>query len=195
MSSAPAKAKLEEIHDAALTCFAEQGFYGASMRTIATRAGTSLSNLYNYYPSKSDLLFAVLKHANDQLLNRLERTIASAKSSAKAKLQAAVRAYVGWVVSDPQAATVALGEFRYLSGPLRDQLVGERDKTQGYFLDLIEEGVQSGEFSTARVHESARAVLLLCSTISTWYRPEGAQSPEAIAEIQADFALLLVEAQ
>lgn len=183
------------ILEAALACFADQGFYGASMRTIAQAAGTSLSNLYNYYPSKADLLYAVLAGANERLRQRVERTIGSARPTASARLQAAVRAYVGWAVRDPRAATVALGEFRYLTGELREQLVHERDRTQGYFLEIIEEGVAAGEFGTTRVHESARAVLLLCATIANWYRPEGAQSPEAVAEIQADFALLLVEAR
>lgn len=183
------------IFDAALECFAEKGFHGASMRLIATAANTSLSNLYNYYPSKSDLFFAVLKRANDKLLRRVEGTIASARATPTERLRAGVRAYVAFAVEDPQAATVALSEFRYLEGELWEQLRGERGKTQAHFLDIIEEGVATGEFATTRVHESARAILLLCATIANWYRPDGARSPEAIAEIQADFALLLVEAR
>lgn len=180
---------------AALEAFAAKGFYGASMRTIASTAGTSLSNLYNYFPSKDDLLLAVLERANSLLLHRIESTIEHARPTPRAQLQAAVRAYVGFTVDNPEAATVALSEFRYLKGEHRARLVKQRDRTQAHFLDIIDAGRSSGEFATTHPHEAARAVLLLCATIANWYRPQGQLSAEAIAEVHADFALALVEAR
>lgn len=180
--------KLNGILDAAVTAFADLGFAGASMRTIAGRAGTSLSNLYNYFPSKEDLLVAVLKEANDALLHRVTLTVSAARPNPEEQLRAAVRAYVGFTTDHQLASLVALSEFRYLEGARRQEVVTARDSTQRIFVDILTRGVESGAFGTPYPREAARAVLLLCSTVSTWYQARGALTPEALAEQQADFA-------
>lgn len=187
-------AKLDGILDAALSAFAELGFAGASMRTIASRAGTSLSNLYNYFPSKDDLLVAVLKSANDELLLRVTRTVEASGATPEERLRAAVRSYVGFSTDYRLASIVAMSEFRYLAGERREEVVSARDSTQQIFVDLLAEGVEAGAFHTAHPREAARAVLLLCSTVATWYQPDGALTPEALAEQQADFAVAIAVA-
>ena len=190
----PRGAKLDVILDAALAAFAEHGHAGASMRTIATRAGTSLSNLYNYFPSKDDLLVAVLTDANDELLSRVTRTVAAARPTPHERLRAAVRAYIGFSVDHRQASIVAMGEFRYLQGERREAVVSVRDTTQRIFVDLVAEGVAAGAFSTRHPRAAARSILLLCATVATWYQPDGQLTPESLAEEQSDLALALVEA-
>ncbi|WP_152648018.1 TetR/AcrR family transcriptional regulator [Demequina sediminicola] len=46
------------ILDAALQCFARDGFQGASMADIITTAGVSAGSVYRYFPSKSELIVA-----------------------------------------------------------------------------------------------------------------------------------------
>lgn len=187
--------KLDPILAAALAAFAESGFNGASMRTIAGRAGTSLSNLYNYFPSKDDLLVAVLKDANSELLRRVRQQVEAAGPTPEERLRAAVGAYVEFSTDHRRASIVAMSEFRYLEGERRAEVVAARDSTQEIFVDLVTEGVAHGSFRTVHAREAARAILLLCSTVSTWYQPAGGLTPEALAAQEADFALALVEAR
>lgn len=49
------------IMDVARTAFLEDGFLKVSMRSVATATGTSLGNLYNYFPSKDALFTAVVE--------------------------------------------------------------------------------------------------------------------------------------
>ena len=189
-----AGANHQPILDAALAAFAEHGFNGASMRTIASRAGTSLSNLYNYFPSKEDLLAAVLTDANAELLKRVTRTVEASGPTPTDRLRAAVRAYVGFVADLQSASLVALSEFRYL-GARRAEVVTARDRTEQLFQQIVEEGASSGDFDVRRTHDTTRAILLLCSTVALWYHPEGQLSREAVAEMQADFATSLVNAR
>jgi AcrR family transcriptional regulator len=188
-------AKLDVILGAALESFAELGFAGASMRTIAGRAGTSLSNLYNYFPSKDDLLVAVLKDANDELLTRVTEAVNAATATPEHRLRAAVRAYVGFSTDHMLASVVAISEFRYLEGDLRQDVVAARDSTQQIFVDLVSDGVRTGAFATPHAREAARAILLLCATVSTWYQPDGALTPDGLADQQADFAVALVRGE
>lgn len=45
----------EQILDAALSLFLQQGYNGTSMRQIAAEAGIALGGIYNHFPSKEEL--------------------------------------------------------------------------------------------------------------------------------------------
>lgn len=184
----------QAIFLAAMESFSTNGFNGASMRDIASRAGTSLSNLYNYVPAKADLLAHVLRLANDDLLAALTVSLEKTTGEAAERLKIAVRAYVMWSVHRQTAGVVAMGEFRYLEGALREQVVAARDKTQHIFTEIIEDGVAAGEFRTPYPREAARNVVLLCAALATWYHPDGGRTAEQIAQEQARLALAMVEA-
>ncbi|MGC3954382.1 MAG: TetR/AcrR family transcriptional regulator [Propionicimonas sp.] len=55
-----AAAKRQQIIDAARELFLENGFAGSSMDAVVARAGVSKQTLYRYFPSKTELLAAVL---------------------------------------------------------------------------------------------------------------------------------------
>jgi AcrR family transcriptional regulator len=59
--------KQRGILDVAAAVFAEQGMEKASMSGIAAHAGVSKGLLYHYYPSKSALIFAIVRTHLDEL--------------------------------------------------------------------------------------------------------------------------------
>ncbi|RCW45757.1 TetR family transcriptional regulator [Halopolyspora algeriensis] len=183
------------ILNAALDAFGEQGFNGASMRDIARGARTSLSNLYNYFPSKSELLAELLRRANDEQLARTRHAANAEATTAAERLRAAVKAYVGFVVDHQVAALVAISEIRYLAGKNREHVVEARDQTQAIFEEIVADGVSAGEFTTPYPGDAARNITAMCSAISTWYRPEGRLSKTQLAEEQSRYALALLEAR
>jgi TetR/AcrR family transcriptional regulator, repressor for uid operon len=60
---------------AARGCFAAKGFHAASTAEISTAAGVSVANLYQYFPSKDDLVVALCE---DDLARDLESVLALA---------------------------------------------------------------------------------------------------------------------
>src|SRR5690606_38645842 len=60
-------AKREAILDAALEVFGEVGLHGASIREIAARVGVSHQSLMHYFPTKNELLMAVLRRRDERL--------------------------------------------------------------------------------------------------------------------------------
>ena len=56
------EARPQELLDAALELFVAKGFAAARTEEVAARAGVSKGTLYLYYPSKEDLLKAVISH-------------------------------------------------------------------------------------------------------------------------------------
>lgn len=56
------QARPQELLDAALSLFVEKGFAATRAEEVALRAGVSKGTLYLYYPSKEELLKAVIAH-------------------------------------------------------------------------------------------------------------------------------------
>ncbi len=60
LSEAAIRGKKDTIEDAARELFIKQGFHATTMRDITRRAGVSLGNLYNYYPTKESILESII---------------------------------------------------------------------------------------------------------------------------------------
>lgn len=181
------------ILNAALQAFGTSGFNGASMRDVAKGAGTSLSNLYNYFPSKSKLLAAVLRHAIEELRTRVLRAVDEAGDDAPSRLREAVRAHVGFVVDHQVATLVATNEVRYLDPADHAELVSHRDATQATFERIVAQGAEDGSFRTPYADDAARAILGAVAAIASWYRPDGPLNRGQLAEQYARYALALLE--
>ncbi|HET7792046.1 MAG TPA: TetR/AcrR family transcriptional regulator, partial [Rhizobacter sp.] len=62
------EARPQELLDAALELFVEKGFAATRSDEVAVRAGVSKGTLYLYYPSKEELLKAVINQSLSQLI-------------------------------------------------------------------------------------------------------------------------------
>lgn len=60
------------IEEAAKQLFIRQGFHATSMRNIASKAGTSLGNLYNYYPTKEAILGSIISRYQQVIDEKLK---------------------------------------------------------------------------------------------------------------------------
>jgi AcrR family transcriptional regulator len=72
--------------EACVEAFALTGFYGATMKDIARRAGISYTGLMHHFPRKEDLLLAVLEFRSEQSARLMEA--ADARDPAGHPLQA-----------------------------------------------------------------------------------------------------------
>lgn len=192
--AAPRFIDRETVVEAALEVLAAKGFHGASTREIAKAAGTSLSNLYNYFGSKSEILEFVLVDTGRTLADMLEEAVRAVGESPAGRLEAAVRAYVGFIIARPHASVVGITEFRYLEGENRADVVAQRDRTEAVFRDAIADGADAGLFDVRNIGSAMRGAVTLCNSMSTWYRPDGELSPAELADIQVDLVFGLVRA-
>jgi len=72
LSEKAVERKKERIENAAKQLFIRQGFHATSMRNISARAGTSLGNLYNYYPTKEAILGSIISKYQRLIDERLK---------------------------------------------------------------------------------------------------------------------------
>jgi AcrR family transcriptional regulator len=77
----------QAILDAALELFADKGYFGTSLRDVATRVGVRESALYNYFPGKDALFNALLDAHRESKAERLAPLFDAPIADARAHLR------------------------------------------------------------------------------------------------------------
>lgn len=89
--------RIRQILDAAYAVFVRKGFHAASMADISAQAGLAVASVYLYFPSKDDLVLAMVE---DDLQENLQR--------------------VGELARAPDFVAGVLDQLRRLDGDARD---------------------------------------------------------------------------
>ncbi|WP_030166141.1 MULTISPECIES: TetR family transcriptional regulator [Actinomycetes] len=198
---APARGRWREFADpemdvvlrAALSCIVDQGYHGCSIRDIAEKADSSVSALYNYYPSKQAMLVALFDMTMTDLLGRA--TAARDESEPGEPVERFSRLVESLTLYHSyrkEMGFVGASEMRSLEGENYAVIAAKRIALQRMVDAEVQSGVELGVFATNRPREAARAVVTMCVAVSQWYNPDGDESPEDIASTYVRFALDLV---
>ncbi|MBS9376496.1 TetR/AcrR family transcriptional regulator [Rhodococcus sp. B50] len=182
---------LPELLDAALELFVTCGYYGTSVRAIASRAGMTVPGLYYNFKNKQDMLVTLLRMSNDELRRRGQAALADAGDDPRNRFIALVENTVLYMTNRRRLAHLAR-EIRGLEEPYRSQHIALRDEFEAMMLTEVISARALGLFDTPDPHEATRAVLVLCQGVADWYRPGGTKTPQDIADRYIQFALALV---
>ncbi|MBQ5950183.1 TetR family transcriptional regulator C-terminal domain-containing protein [Massilia sp. ST3] len=111
---------------AATRLFAERGFEGASIATVAEQAGISKQNLLYYFPTKQDLYRRVLDDVLDDWLARMAH-LAEAEGAPGEVLRAYVAAKLRFSREQPYASRVyameVIGGAKFYGDQIRARVV------------------------------------------------------------------------
>ena len=148
----------QRIGAVAAELFAERGYGGASMQTIADAAGVNKAMLYYYYASKRDLYSSIIESGLQALSGVLDGIGAGAGTAREKVAQFAERSYS---LFDSQRAVVRI-LYRELMGlgenialPAREHVLGDLAKLEA----VIEAGIRQGEFRPVDPGLAARSLL------------------------------------
>src|SRR5512133_771333 len=86
--------RLKRIVEAALALFAEKGFEATTLECIAERAKLGTGTLYNYFPSKGELLLGIIALRAPPFEEELMHIAQKASNSPKAAIQKAIDVYL-----------------------------------------------------------------------------------------------------
>jgi AcrR family transcriptional regulator len=175
---------------AAVAVMGEDGYEGASMRDMAARAGVSVAALYYHFPSKQDLLRQFLDEAYDVILARLERRLGAADPEATAQLDEVVSTLIASHLHDAfasLASKVAFRDYIRLKEPEREAIDEKRRRLLQIVEDVVGAGVAEGVFAAADPRETARAIVLLCTSLAESF-PEMRRSMAEVIALYQGFA-------
>jgi AcrR family transcriptional regulator len=177
------------ILDAAVEAFFERGYHHTSMRDITGRAGVSISHLYYHFPSKLDLLYAIMRVGIQDLIDELLAERERAGADPVARFAAMLRVHARFHARRRELALIGNSELRSLDAAGRERIVALRDQVGALFLDEVLAGVVRSAFDVAWPREAVRAILDSCTAIAGWYRPDGSDGPDVVADRAVAIAL------
>src|SRR3989304_7086473 len=112
----------QEIVEAARACFIRSGFHQTTTDEICHEAAITPGGLYHYFPSKEEIIKAVVEEANQRALQVMETTVAQSP--------------------DPRSALISLGVFF-----LRSVYEPDFDNVARLDLETWNESLRSQELS------------------------------------------------
>lgn len=175
----------DDILDAAAQVFRQKGFHGASMSAIADAVDLQKASLYHHVRSKQEILLALLDRALGMLTSYIA-DISSQTIPADQKLRQMIRGYLSALADNADLTAVLLFEHRSLDKKSHTRHVPQRDKFEGLWRDVLNEGVRAKIFDCKDTGMAVRALMGLMNWTLTWYRPEGGKSIDKIADDYAD---------
>lgn len=183
-------ARADQIRTAALEALYDRGYHAMSLRDIAREVGIQAPSLYNYFPSKQNLLYELFRSVMLALIEQTEAAIAeSTDQSAQGRLREAVRAFVLFNTRHPHEAAVSDAGFKALTVENRERIVVLRDRFEHLFTELLEQGRGSGELVVDDVSVIRNTLLSSCARIYFWYQPDGTRVPEDVAELISNYLI------
>lgn len=84
----------ERVLDVCVEAFAVSGFYGATMKDIAARAGMSHTGLLHHFPTKEELLLAVLANSDERGRALVEASIQELGRTPENSLRSMLKAVI-----------------------------------------------------------------------------------------------------
>lgn len=158
-----AAARPEELLDAALEVFAEQGFARARLEDVGRRAGVTKGTVYLYFDSKEALFRELVRTKVESAIAAGEQFVREFQGPTRELLVGFIQRY--WaVMMRPANARLArlllseLGNFPDLARFYLKEVV----RVRGVITAIIERGVSRGEFRSVSPTVAARSLQVLC---------------------------------
>ena len=171
MSASPAKLsnrrgrprdiKPEQLTEAALALFLERGFAGTRMEDVARRAGVSKGAIYLYFATKEDLFRAVIRAGILPRIEQAEAALADFSGSARELLSSLLHGLLLEFWGSPSSGIpkLIIAEAPQFPGLARDYFRDVSLRARQLMQDILQRGIDSGEFRPMDAAYAARSIL------------------------------------
>lgn len=162
------EARPQQLLDAALELFAEKGFAATRAEEVAQRAGVSKGTLYLYYPSKEELLKAVIR---EHLSSRIAAGAAAAEKHRGPVAELLREVFSRWwleVYDGPTSGVFKLivTEVRNFPDIAEFYVAEVIQPAESLIARMLQRGIDSGEFDALDiptvVHSLCLPMVMLC---------------------------------
>lgn len=171
------------IRDAAAVLIARHGFEAVSMRQLAGEVGVQAAAFYRYFPTKEDLLFALMRRHMDGLRRAWEDARPPAADPVE-RLAAFVETHIGFHIVRRHSTHVSNMELRSLSPEKLTQILRLRTAYEKELRAILRDGADSGVFAIDDVGLTAMAIIQMITGVIVWFRPDERLS---VADVTAKY--------
>jgi AcrR family transcriptional regulator len=169
------------IRAAAIELFAAKGFHGTGVAEIGHRAGLRPGALYYHIGSKEELLWEVLRVHVEEAREAAE-AVRAADLAPEEKLRELIRRQVATIATHRDEVAIYSRERDTLTGERAAQLQALRARVEAAWVDVCSS-------LPGADHVIVNGLLGLVNYVHLWYRPDGPDTPEQIADKYSDMVL------
>lgn len=173
------EAKSQAIMDCAAALFAKEGYPSAKMQDVAAACGATKSMLYHYFPTKDDLLFAMLQ----EHLQRLIQATQEAQDGAHApreRLKMLVEAWIQKSAQSRRRHVVAMNDVKFLPRAKQAPLIELQRQLTHLVTQLVYE--MNPGLPEATYKPYTMMLLGMLNWADFWYKPSGEIKPQELCD-------------
>ena len=182
------------IREAALALIARHGYDAVSMRQLAAEVGVQAAALYRYFPTKEDLLFALMDAHMRALIAGWEAA-RPATSDAVVRLSAFVDHHIRFHVARRHSTHVSNMELRSLSHDRLSAILKLRGGYEKELRQILRDGAEDGAFTIEDATLTAMAIIQMVTGVIVWFRPDERLSVDEVADSYHKMTMRLVGAR
>jgi TetR/AcrR family transcriptional regulator, cholesterol catabolism regulator len=183
-----ARPREAELHAAATRLFRQRGYHATSMQDLGEALGMNRGSLYHYIRGKDELLWAILNRALD-LLERRVLPILESDAPPVERLSGAIREHLRVAAEHADELSLIQIELRALRRERRRDIIARRDAYEALWRRTLEAGIADGSLRSFDVRLAGIGILSACNWFTQWYRPNGRQTVDEIADAFAELFL------
>jgi len=191
---AEGKSRREKILRRAARVFLKRGYDGASMEEIANEAGLTKPGLYYHFRSKTELLFAVMTFAMDELERETLAAVTKADGTLE-KLRVILHTHARLITREKDRAFTLLitTELDSLSPDDRRVVIQRLESYRRLISSTLEQLGAEGALRPCAVPSiAAQSLIGMVAWLSFYYRADGGIAGAQVAEIVTEMALASV---
>lgn len=179
-----------EILAIAAELFAERGFGATTVREIADAAGILSGSLYHHFDSKESMVDELVHGLLDRLTAAYRRIVASGDDPEQ-MLRALVREAFTAIATERATVAVMVNEWNlFVTFPRFAYLRDVEEESELIWAGVLERGAESGAFRAELDPRMLYRMMRDAIWVSVrWYRPDGPDRPERLADAYLDVLL------
>jgi AcrR family transcriptional regulator len=173
------EAKSHAIMDCAAALFAKEGYPSAKMQDVAKACGATKSMLYHYFPTKEDLLFAMLTEHMERVIQSVDQAMQT-RGSPSDRLLALVQAWTQKSAQSRRRHMVAMQDVKYLPRAKQLPLIEQQRRLTNQVAQLLRE--LNPDLPEDACKPYTMMLVGMLNWTDMWYSPNGALKPKELCE-------------
>ena len=170
-----------KLLQAAAHLFRRKGYERTTVRDLATAVGIQSGSIFHHFKSKEEILRAVMEETIIYNTALMEAALAEA-GSLRERVLALIRCELQSIMGGTgEAMAVLVYEWRSLSEDSQAHILALRDRYEQRWLEVLEEARAAG-YVRRDPFILRRFLTGALSWSTTWFRPGGQMSLDALAE-------------
>ena len=182
------------IREAATMLIARFGYEAVTMRRLADEVGVQAAALYRYFPTKEELLFALMREHMEALIAAW-RVARPARADPVALLSAFVDNHLRFHIDRRHSTHLSNMELRSLSPERLTAMLRLRNSYEKELRQILRDGARAGDFLVDETGLTGMAIIQMLTGVIVWFRPDDRLSVEEVTKTYLAMTLRLAGAR